>query len=228
MSRIVKNLFLLLLMVVASVCAYVAKPPTYMATVSPRASLTSELPAVIQNWKKLPMDIATVVDPTRQAVLSYLYTETLAENFANDSNQRIMLSIAYGKDQSDGHDVHKPDLCYPAQGFTILEQRGMTLELDTNHRINVQYLKTQNGERIEPLIYWTTAGDFVYQSRWQKKLIAFDYAKYKLIPDGMIVRVSTIEADDAVAMKEISEFVRDWYAAMPAAQRKRYFGTTNS
>jgi EpsI family protein len=138
-----------------------------------------------------------------------------------------MLSIAYGKDQSDGHDVHKPDLCYPAQGFTVIEQRELPIVLDAHRKIIVKYMKTQKGQRVEPLVYWTTAGNFVYRTKLQKKIIGFRYSRKNLIPDGMVIRISTLEDDSAVALELISNFIQDFYNSMPEEQRSRYFGERN-
>jgi EpsI family protein len=220
------GILLAVFMIGASIISSIAKPTRYLADISPRARLSDEIPNVFKRWKKLPTDVVTVLDPTQQAVLEYLYTETLAANYVNTSNQLVMLSIAYGKDQSLGHEVHKPSLCYPAQGFTVIEEREIPLTLDTHRSIIVRYMKTQKGQRIEPLIYWTTAGDFIYRNRMQQKLIGFKYSRDNLIPDGMIVRASTLENDPAVALTSITDFVQDWYESMPEQQRRRYFGNT--
>ena len=55
-------------------------------------------------------------------------------------------------------------------------------------------------------------------------MIDYKYGKRNLIPDGMILRISTIEDDPEIAMASITDFVKDWYASMPEQQRDRYFG----
>jgi EpsI family protein len=47
----------------------------------------------------------------------------------NPQGYRIMLSIAYGKNQSDALQLHKPEICYPAQGFTLLAKQNTPLDL---------------------------------------------------------------------------------------------------
>lgn len=196
------------LMIAASVLAHMAKPTQYLANVAPHARLSEELPKHIEHWKKLQIDDIEIIDPTRQAVLNYLYTDLLSASYLNTSNQLVMLSIAYGKDQSDGHNVHKPSICYPAQGFTITDERDIPLTLDKNRQINVHYMYTQNGQRTEPLIYWTTAGDFLYQSTLQRKIIEFKYSGTNLIPDGMILRISTLEKEPTIAINILTKIGR--------------------
>ena len=209
----------------ASAFAYIAKPTKLMAETLHREALSEEFPKKFNRWSKPQTENTMLVDPTQAEVLEYLYTETFGTSYVNKNNHSVMVSIAYGKDQSDGRSVHKPGICYPAQGFIILEQRDISLVLDSHRSIKVRYMKTQRGQRIEPLLYWTTSGDFVYQNILQRKLIGLKYSEDNLIPDGMILRVSTIEADSVVAMDNLTDFISDWYESMPEKQRSRYFGT---
>jgi EpsI family protein len=228
MSRPIRaGILMAVLMSTTSLFAYSARPTRLLADVSPRAALAEELPKEFKRWRKLPARVAVVSDPTRQAVLNYLYSETLAANYVDANDRLAMLSIAYGKDQSDGHDVHKPDLCYPAQGFRVIDERDLLLPLDERRGIVVRYMTTQNGERVEPLIFWTTVGDFQYRNKLEKKLIGIRYSAANLIPDGMVLRVSTLERDPEVALAVLTDFVQDWYEAMPEQRRSRYFGDAN-
>lgn len=227
MKLTIKNIVLMALMLASAALAAAFMPTARLADVHPRKSLAAEVPHTIGQWKLSPANIAAVLDPTQQAVLEYLYTETYSANYLNADKQLVMLSLAYGKNQSDGNDVHKPDLCYPAQGFTILEEKNFPLVLDSQRTIRVRYLKTQNGPRIEPLIYWTTAGDYVYQGKLEKKMIGLKYSRDNLIPDGLIARVSTFETDTPKAITLLTAYIKDWYGSTPKTERARYFGALN-
>lgn len=218
-----RSLLISILAVLASVVAYALRPNILMADAYSRKPLAIEIPTALQRWQKVSDDVA-VVDPTQEAVLNYLYAETFAATYRDARNHLVMLSVAYGRDQGDGHDVHKPDLCYPSQGFSILESNSINLAVGTEYSIIAQYLKTRKGNRPEPLIYWTTAGDRIYQGRLGKKRIAFEYSLKNLIPDGLVIRVSTIEEDEALAKRLISDFVSDWYAISSDEGRRRFFG----
>lgn len=212
-----------ILALLASIVAYMLRPTILMADTFPRQPLASEIPTAMQRWNKVSDDVM-VVDPTQEAVLNYLYAETFSATYRDANNHRVMLSIAYGRDQADGHDVHKPDLCYPAQGFTILESSVISLALGVEYSIPAQYLKTRRSTRAEPLIYWTTAGDRVYLGKFGKKRVAFEYSLKNLIPDGLVVRVSVIEEDEQLAKRLINNFVADWYASSSDQGLRRFFG----
>jgi EpsI family protein len=223
-APLVRALVLLLAMAIALGIATALRPSALLADIQPRSTLTDEIPLIIQGWRANSNGAAMVIDPTQKSVLDYLYTETFSATYDNARNGTVMLSIAYGRDQRDGHNVHKPDICYPAQGFVVLDQRNLVLKLDERRSIDVRYMKMRNGPRTEPLIYWTTAGDVVYRGGLERKLVAFDYGLRNMIPDGLIVRASTIENDPDTAIATLTAFVHDLYAAMPENQRSRYFG----
>jgi len=223
-----KKILLAILMVVVAFVANYARPTRYLAQSSPRNLLVNDVPTKFKDWTKIATDEDMIIDPAQQVVLNYLYADILNASYVNPQDRTVMLSIAYGKDQSEGHDVHKPELCYPAQGFTKLEELDIPIALDTNRTILVHYMKMQKGQRIEPLFYWTLAGDYLYRNKMNKRRIAFQYSLDNLIPDGMIVRVSTLEANNAIAQKSLIDFVKDWYASIPEEQRTRYFGLPES
>ena len=64
----------------------------------------------------------------KEAIINKIYNQTLTRTYINPRGDRIMLSIAYGRDQSDALQMHKPELCYPAQGFRLLNNQRGTLD----------------------------------------------------------------------------------------------------
>lgn len=222
MSMPLRSIVILLLMLVTAAMAFSMRATVLMADAYPRRPISDDIP-VFQRWEKVSNDVA-VVDPTQEAVLNYLYSETFAATYRNADDRRVMLSIAYGRDQSDGHDVHKPDLCYPAQGFSIIDSHITDLELSSDYSINVKYLNTRKANRLEPLFYWTTIGNRIYQGKVGKKRAAFEYSLQNLIPDGLIVRVSTIGEDEDSAKRLMRDFVSDWYSSSSNEGLLRFFG----
>ncbi|MGS0759311.1 exosortase C-terminal domain/associated protein EpsI, partial [Roseateles sp. GG27B] len=52
-------------------------------------------------------------------MLDATYDETLAMTFKNAAGERVMLSLAYGRNQHKGMITHRPEICYPAPGFKL-------------------------------------------------------------------------------------------------------------
>ena len=82
-----------------------------------------------------------------------------------------MLSIAYGADQADDDvQLHYPEVCYPAQGFRVTNNRTAVLNLPEGD-VRVRRLDTQFGDsRFEPVTYWTIVGDQQSLSGWDRKI----------------------------------------------------------
>ena len=71
--------------------------------------------------------------PDVQAQLDKLYNEVLARTYVNAEGTRVMLSVAYGGDQSDATSAHRPEVCYPAQGFAISENFADTVRVASGY-----------------------------------------------------------------------------------------------
>lgn len=211
-----------LMMVLASVAAVMLKPTTRVADVAP-FHLDSMIPKQFGDWHDEPQRDLQIVDPQTQALLDKLYSQILTRTYVNSQGYHIMLSVAYGADQRGSLQVHKPEVCYPAQGFTVVRNEAGTVSTAFG-AIPAQRLFTVLGQRNEPVTYWFTAGDAVVQSKLQKRLLDLKYGLSGMIPDGMIFRVSSIDADQARANKYQDQFVDQLLQALPPADRKRLSG----
>lgn len=210
-------------MFVAAVLAYAAKPRERIADSGPPLSLEEIVPRQIQGWKVDETIVPVVVDPRLQATVDKLYNQTLARTYFNASGDRIMLSIAYGGDQSDSMQVHRPEVCYSAQGFRVL--REVVGELATQYgRLPVKRLLAVQGQRNEPITYWVTVGDKATQVGLQQKLHQLKYGLTGKVPDGMLVRISSISRSEQAAFDLQERFVQEMLAAMPDQARVRIAG----
>lgn len=217
------HIVLLLLMVLAAGLASALRPTISLADERPPISLKTMVPSAFGDWRELPNMSAAIVDPTQKALLDQIYSETLTRTYVNRDGYRIMLSIAYGKNQSDALQLHKPEVCYPAQGFALLTKEASTLEL-SGLPIATTRLQTSMGQRFEPITYWTVVGDRITTSGVNKKLTEMRYALSGRIPDGMLVRVSSIDTtvDRAYAIQ--GQFARQMVQAIGPEVRKRFAG----
>jgi EpsI family protein len=69
-----------------------------------------------------------------------------------------MLTLAYGSDQSAALHVHRPDICYTAQGFQISRMSNNFIQTVAG-KIPVIHMLAIQEARIEPITYWITVGD---------------------------------------------------------------------
>jgi EpsI family protein len=207
----------------ASLFGHWAQPDTFLSDLRPMAPLADVMPDRMGDWVQQPLGMNVQLPPDVEAQLKSLYTETLDKVYVNSSGEHIMVTVAYGRDQSDGFKVHRPEVCYAAQGFTV--QKPVEAQLDLGQRkIGVQHVETVKGDRYEPVTYWMVIGDRVVNTPWRHKLQQIDYAFHGLIADGLLVRVSSFSRDPAQAYKSQAAFVRQWLTHVPLKQRSRLFG----
>ena len=211
------------LMFAASAGAIVARPDTKAADLGPAFSLEAIVPKQFGDWRELPQGTIQVVNPQAQQLLDKLYSQILTRTYVNAEGYRIMLSLAYGTDQRGSLQAHKPEVCYPAQGFKLHSSESLPVATPFG-AIPAQRLFTSLGPRQEPVTYWFTAGDKAVQGRLQKRIVEMRYGLTGRIPDGMIFRVSSIDPDQVRANQLHDRFINELLQAVSPAERTRLAG----
>jgi EpsI family protein len=222
----VRAALVLALMVLSAAVAHWMTPSIHMSDKLGKPNLETLFPEEFGEWRVDARAAMVLPSPQTQALLDSIYNQTLTRTYINPLGYRIMLSVAYGGDQSDATRAHLPEVCYPAQGFQITANESGQINL-LNRPVAVRYLMSKYGNRHEPITYWLVVGDQVTVSRTDQKLAQFRLGLKGYIPDGMLVRVSSIDTNPAHGYQEQEAFLRDLAQAVPAAGRDRVFGALN-
>jgi EpsI family protein len=220
-------LILAVLMVAASIGAIVARPNIKAADQGPTISLEAMIPKQFGDWREEPQRISHIVNPQTQELLDKLYSQILTRTYVNSEGYRIMLSLAYGSDQRGALQAHKPEVCYPAQGFKLHNTQVLPLTTPIG-TIPAQRLFTSLGQRQEPVTYWFTMGDKAVQSQLERRLVQLTYGLTGRIPDGLLFRVSSIDGDQVRANQYHDQFVNQLLRDIPPADRVRLSGLSGS
>lgn len=223
MTAWLRNGILLAAMVAASGLALALKPTVKVADGGPKINLETMIPRQFGEWREAQFGSTQIVDPQTREALDKIYNQTLTRTYVNPRGYAIMLSIAYGSDQSDGLQLHKPEVCYPAQGFQLEKRLVDTLTLPTG-AIPATRLITTLGQRKEPVTYWTVVGDRVVVGSIQKKLVEMRFAMGGKIPDGMLIRVSSIDGQAPRAYAMHDQFSEAMVGAISVEHRPRLIG----
>ena len=219
-----KPVSIALLMITTAILATVLKPHIHMADKRPPVNLTQSIPANFGNWTIDTSIVPINASADVQEKLNEIYSQTLSRTYANKQGQRIMLSIAYGADQGgDGNQVHRPEFCYTAQGFRLMN--SIVGNLTTQYgSLPVRRLLAVQGNRNEPITYWVTVGDKATLPGLSRKLNQLAYGLTGIVPDGMLVRVSSIDANTESAYKLQERFIQDMLVGMAPQDRVRVSG----
>jgi EpsI family protein len=217
------SLILGITMATSGVLAHVLTPTVKIADLQGKFTLEQIIPSAFGEWEVDRNIVPLQVDPATQAKLDRIYNQTLARTYINRDGERVMLSLAYGGDQGDNMGVHKPEVCYAAQGFEI--RKSSTGNLPTAFgALPVKRLLATAGPRHEPITYWITIGDQAILPGMQQRLAELKYGLSGTVPDGMLVRVSSISRDSDSAYRLQAAFVNDMLKAMDARSRTKLVG----
>ncbi len=188
--------------------------------------LKTNIPMLFGGWQHVPT-APQVVNPQTQQMLDSLYSEVVARTYAqiHTDGQRyhVMMSVAYGNDQRGGLEAHRPEVCYPAQGFVLQDQRDDVLT--TRHgAIQIRRLRTVMGGRHEPVTYWFAMAETQNASAFDKRMSRLRAAITGSIPDGILVRLSSIDSDPQRGWRMQDAFIASLLDALPGATRARMLG----
>lgn len=218
-----KALLICLLMAATAAMAHYARPTVKIADSGPRVDLETLFPREFGDWRIDDRTPVILPSPDLQAKLDAIYNQVLSRTYVNSQGERIMLSVAYGGDQSDGTSAHRPEVCYPAQGFQVLGNEIAAIDID-GRSMPVRRLQSRLGPRYEPITYWIVVGDRVVTSGTQQKLAQLRYGVRGQIPDGMLVRVSSIGTDPKAAHGLQARFVSEMVKSIDSERRLRIVG----
>ena len=225
--RILASVVLGAAMVSASALTGALTPTVKLAEQQGQFKLETMIPASFGEWQVDTSIVPLQADPEQQELLEKIYDQTLSRTYVDRDGQRVMLSIAYGGDQSRALQIHLPEVCYVAQGFDMLDSRDDTL--DTGHGVvPVKRLVAKQNARNEPITYWITVGDKAIKSGIEQKIQRFAYGLSGKIPDGMLVRVSTIGPNAASAYQVQDRFIKDMLAVVDGRDRVRLMGAATA
>lgn len=213
------------LMLVAAALAILLKPTRHLADQQAPIELEKIVPKTFGDWRIDPTVVPIKASPDVQASLDKIYNQVMDRSYVNSKGQRVMLSIAYGGDQGgDGTQVHRPEFCYTAQGFRLT--MNVVGDLLTQYgTLPVRRLVAVQGRRNEPITYWITVGDKATLPGLSRKLAQLAYGLTGKVPDGMLVRVSSIDQDEKNAHRLQDDFIKEMLSVMNPQDRVRVAGT---
>jgi len=204
----------------AAVAAPLLKPlPADTAAVN----LERMLPTEFAGWRLDTSVVPVAPAPDVQANLDRIYNQILSRTYVNDAGESMMLTVAYGGDQSDALKAHRQENCYTAQGFAIEGLRHGSMSV-AGRTIPVTRMRAVRGARSEPVTYWLTMGDRVVLGRLERLRVQLAAGLHGRMPDGMLVRVSSLSDDAGAAFRAQQAFMASALAAMKPADAARLVG----
>jgi len=226
MKPLARSVAIAAAMVVTSCAAFVLTPRERVSLHS--VELEEIIPKRFGDWAQESGSVAQVSPEIEESAETGTsrpaYDQVLMRTYRRRSDgAEIMLTLAYGRQQRQEFKVHRPELCYYSQGYDVSSAGRQQIDLGTARHIEAQSLLARNRWRIEYVTYWIRIGDQVSINPWRSRLIIAQEGFAGRVPDGILVRASSLmqtDADAAQARGVQRRFLSDFYAALSGSAKR--------
>lgn len=187
--------------------------------------LDALFPSACAGWNLDPLAGAFVRASDERGRVLGVYDRLLERTYVGSDGYRIMLSAAYVANAFDGAalQVHRPEVCYQYAGYRIGPTHATRLSIGTAE-IPATRLRAELPGRVEPITYWIVVGNAVADDhtslRWRRVRAHLS----RQILDSLLVRVSSIDNDEARAFRMQTAFAAAAADAVNPEAAARIFG----
>lgn len=121
------------------------------------------------------------------------YDQVLMRSYENSKGQHIMLALAWGQKQQQEVKIHRPELCYAAQGFVVnsIKRHDFDLSSLSGKPVIGKQMLAKHGQQVEAVNYWIRIGDYYSESAFFTRLNILKAGLSGEVHDGILVRVSS-------------------------------------
>lgn len=179
--------------------------------------LESLVPKTIGRWNFVTA--SGLVVPPADKLSQALYSQVLTRVYSDGQGASVMLLLAQSGGQTGFLQVHRPEICYTAGGYLISSVAPHPIQVGGRVIPAISIDAAAGDGPPEHVVYWTRIGHRMPTSWREQKLAVAEQNLQGIIPDAILVRVSSISTDGAAARATIDGFVRELLAAIPANRR---------
>ena len=180
------------------------------------------VPLTIGNWRYA--SASGLVLPPPDQLEQLLYDQQVAREYEASDSLPVMLLMAYGSSQSGMMQVHRPETCYPSGGFQLSKTEILQVPVGSGDAIPCRFFTATSDTRVEHVLYWTRIGPMLPTSWTQQRIAVMRRNLSGFIPDGLLVRISTVAQDRDQALSVLQKFTPEMLAAAGAHGRRLLIG----
>jgi EpsI family protein len=214
--------------VLSSGAALALKPRRKVSLLPVGTKLNDILPRKFGGWDS--RDVSDLYVPeTPDSLEARLYGETVARLFTDrQSGMEIMMLMAHGDSQSNELQLHRPEVCFPAFGFSLTSSAPVELQIRKGITLPARRLLAESNVQRQAVLYWTRLGEYFPVSVTEQRLNRLTAAMHRYIPDGLLARFSMVETGSGAAFAEISRFIPELLSEIPKGHLGVFVGTTRA
>ncbi len=195
--------------------------PVSTAPVMTAARLDAAVPHVLGRWQVAATD--GLVTAPEDELSARLYDQILTRIYRAPEGTwpDIALLVACGRGQDADVQLHRPDACYPAQGFALSDADALPVDFG-GHAVPARIVTATRDAQAQQVVFWTRIGDrFPPDAAAERSLIVRENLAGRM-PDAMLVRISVDGAVRGDALRAVRGFVTLLAASLSADGRRLF------
>jgi EpsI family protein len=163
------------------------------------------IPNTIGPWKFATA--SGLVVPPEDQLARAIYSQTLTRVYSNGVNQ-IMLLLAQSGSETGILQIHRPETCYTASGYHVSAVTPHPVSVGPTV-IPASSMDATSDGYTEHVLYWTRIGNRMPASWGEQKMVVAEQNLRGVLPDAILVRISSVNSDSAAAWASIDAFTRE-------------------
>jgi EpsI family protein len=213
----------------AAILAEGLKPRELLASTQVAPNLEMAIPKAFGGWRLVPeIGLVTPSDPSayvNRELEQRIYSQEVARGYADAAGNVVMFLVAYGPVQNYRLKSHLPEVCYGAAGFRVSAKTVTQLNYqDGASPLTVSRLVAEKEGRFEPITYWMKVGNEVANGVFDRQIARMKYGLEGIIPDGALIRISTVGLSASAAYQLQDRFIHDLLESLSSKDRKFFTG----
>jgi EpsI family protein len=207
--------------------AYAMTPRKRVSLMGPR-QLDDLVPTEFGDWVSRDVGDALALN-SPDSLSAKLYAQLVTRLYTNRATgEEIVMLMAYGANQTDSLQLHRPEVCYPAFGYKLVRNEAVNVPLPGAVTIPARQLAAEGNGRQESVLYWTRIGEYLPTSGEEQRRDRLVTAFRGVIPDGVLMRFSTLADSPGGDWGQLKSFVAELVLAVTPDGRPVLIGTERS
>jgi len=157
-------------------------------------------------WRAVPGVAEAVVPADETGNVARTYGAVLARVYRDGAGAQVLAMIAGAEGIRGDRQIHRPEGCYPAAGFTIVASHDQPVPLAPGRVVPGGFLTARAGDRVEQVLYWIRVGDRFPRQAFGQEAAVLRQVIRGISPDGVLVRLSLVGGDAGAACALLSRF----------------------
>lgn len=179
-----------------------------------RFDLEAMVPRQFGQWQAIDDNAAILPNPEDEAAATAVYEHVVSRTYVRPDGAFVMFVLAHGRSDSGLLVLHRAEVCYAAQGFTV-EPKGASKVPVKGGAAEATRMVATRDDRREQVSYWATVAGQQTDLGIAQKLRVLNARLHGGRLDAFLVRGSTISTNDGPAFSLVDEFLSEVINTLP-------------